>query len=221
MKKKIFTTALAIALIVLSIAGSSLAYFTDVEKATNVFTAGNVDIKLTYGGETADEDSAPGALVEIQTGNVYPGMAYSSSAVITNIGSEAAYVGAIFTLSGSSLSAVIKETADADNIPAAIRDVFTISTENDVAYEAKYIFDSVNNEWSVYVVLTEKLAGSAAASATINATVAIPTAWDNAEMSKFNGATVKVTAYATQTVGAGFETAASALETAFADWAAY
>ena len=48
MKKKIFAIALAAMLFALAIAGSSVAYFTDTEKATNVFTAGDVDIQLTY-----------------------------------------------------------------------------------------------------------------------------------------------------------------------------
>ena len=48
MKKKIFLFTLAACLIILSIAGSSLAYFTDTDAKTNVFTAGNVDITLKY-----------------------------------------------------------------------------------------------------------------------------------------------------------------------------
>ena len=46
MKKKIFGITLAVCLIVLSIASTTMAYFTDTDTKTNVFTAGNVDIML-------------------------------------------------------------------------------------------------------------------------------------------------------------------------------
>lgn len=46
MKKKLFTMAMAIALIAVSIVGMSLAYFTDKKEATNTFTAGGVKIDL-------------------------------------------------------------------------------------------------------------------------------------------------------------------------------
>ena len=46
MKKKLFTMAMAIALIAVSIVGMSLAYFTDKDNETNTFTAGGVKIDL-------------------------------------------------------------------------------------------------------------------------------------------------------------------------------
>lgn len=46
MKKKIITICLVIALAATAIVGASLAYFTDTENETNVFTVGKVDIDL-------------------------------------------------------------------------------------------------------------------------------------------------------------------------------
>ena len=46
MKKKTISLCLVSAMAVTAIAGTSLAYFTDTDKADNVFTAGKVDIKL-------------------------------------------------------------------------------------------------------------------------------------------------------------------------------
>lgn len=46
MKKKILTLGLVLSLAATAIVGGTLAYFTDDEKATNVMTAGNVDINL-------------------------------------------------------------------------------------------------------------------------------------------------------------------------------
>lgn len=46
MKKKIISICLVAVIAVMAIAGASLAYFTDTDEATNVFTVGNVNIKL-------------------------------------------------------------------------------------------------------------------------------------------------------------------------------
>lgn len=46
MKKKIVAICLVLSLAVMALAGASLAYFTDTDDATNVFTSGKVDITL-------------------------------------------------------------------------------------------------------------------------------------------------------------------------------
>ncbi len=55
MKKKIVSIALVLCLALVAIAGASLAYFTDTDDATNVFTSGKVDITLN---EVFDEENA-------------------------------------------------------------------------------------------------------------------------------------------------------------------
>lgn len=55
MKKKIISLCLVLALALTAIGGATLAYFTDTEKADNVFTTGNIDITLT---ENFDKDNA-------------------------------------------------------------------------------------------------------------------------------------------------------------------
>ena len=47
MKKKIIALCLIVALAATAVIGGTLAYFTDTDEATNVFTTGNVDITLT------------------------------------------------------------------------------------------------------------------------------------------------------------------------------
>ena len=66
MKKKILALCLVVALAVTAVVGGSLAYFTDTDKAENVFTTGKVDITLneTFDAETAkllpgDENAIP------------------------------------------------------------------------------------------------------------------------------------------------------------------
>ena len=110
MKKKIFMMTLAACLIVLSIVGTSLAYFTDTDAKTNVFTAGNVDIELTY-----DETDT----------RLYPGQTYKKVATIENVGTENAYVGLIIEVVTNGSSTFNLET---------IQNVFTVDGADTTAY---------------------------------------------------------------------------------------
>ncbi len=202
MKKKIFSIALAACLIVLSIAGATVAYFTDTDKATHEFTAGSVYIDLLYAGE----DTADGE-IEFESQKVYPGQEITVDAAIKNTGTEEAYVGAIINISK------VKANLLAADIDAFFKDI--LDTDTAVKYEA------TTDGYKVYVLKTAKLAS--AATADIFESIVIPTAWNNAEMATFATAQLVIDAYATQTVGVGFDNdAASALATAFAtEWAGY
>ena len=184
MKKKIFMMTLAACLIVLSIVGTSLAYFTDTDAKTNVFTAGNVDIELTY-----DETDT----------RLYPGQTYEKVATIENVGSENAYVGLIIE--------VVTNGFDLDTI----QNVFTVDGADTTAYA------QTAEGYAIYAVVNAAL--TVGNNATLTTNMAIPAAW-NAEMAAFNTLTVKVTAYATQTVGFNSATPAKeALAASFTAWA--
>ena len=86
MKKKIAALCVVICLLAVAAIGGTLAYFTDNETATNVFTMGKVDIELT---ET--EWVAPDA--------VYPGIAYKKNPVVKNVGDDSAWIRVDVTLS--------------------------------------------------------------------------------------------------------------------------
>jgi predicted ribosomally synthesized peptide with SipW-like signal peptide len=94
MKKKIFIVALVVCIMAISIASASMAYFTDTEKATNTFTSGEVAIKLTeQNANGLVFDSSNAALDDpVAFGNLYPGIDVVKKPVITNTGSEDAYV---------------------------------------------------------------------------------------------------------------------------------
>ena len=227
MKKKIFAIALAALLFALSIAGASVAYFTDVESATNVFTAGDVDISLTYAGfGTNLDDSAD--VINVDNEKVYPGQNFVVNATINNVGTEDAYVGAIITLTGvselvdSTTVKVIDEVGENDNIPVSVRK-FLVGLV-DTGYSVKMA--TAGDVITVYVIKTDKLLGtdtnetSGDTNACIFTDVKVPTEWDNAEMKIFSGFKLDVKAYATQT--GGFNDAVTAISTAFAtDWAGY
>ena len=212
MKKKIFAIALAASIAVLAIAGTSMAYFTDVEEATNVFTAGNVDIKLTYSGSDVDgdDDNSDNDVLKVEDNDVYPGQTFVRNATITNIGSEDAYVGAVITLTNANgnLDEVITPQGDADNIPVAITTLFTKFLTD--GYYVTYA--TVENGFAVYVVKTAEMSNGQ--TEVLFENIVIPTAWDNAQMADFNGTEIKVTAYATQVKGMD-DGALAALQTAF------
>ena len=190
MKKKIFMITLAACLIILSIASTSLAYFTDTDAKSNVFTAGNVGITLTYDAYTGD------------AARLYPGQTYGKPATITNDGTENAYVGAI-----------IKLTVPQGTSFETVSSIFTGLSSNTIKYVP------TETGYTVYVVVEAPLATEATANIFTN--MAIPATWGNAEMAVLSNFNVNITAYATQTVG--FNNAAEALKTAFADngWANY
>lgn len=190
MKKKILMLTVAACLIVLSIAGTSLAYFTDTDTKTNVFTAGNVAITLDYN--------------EVNQ-HLYPGQTYSNTAAtITNVGSEEAYVGAIIELTVANFENVTDKAAAYATIISAFPGLAPTS------------YEVTATGYKIYVVVADELASSA--NTTVFNNVTIPATWDHAEMNLFNRIDVKITAYATQTVG--FDTAAQALAAAFpAVWA--
>lgn len=84
MKKQVLAGALAASIAAVSIAGASLAYFTDTKDADNVFSVGNVTIELTepnweLEGKAEAED-------------MYPGEAVKKDPTVKNIGANPAFV---------------------------------------------------------------------------------------------------------------------------------
>ena len=64
MKKKITAIAVAVCLVVLALAGASLAFFSDYDDAVNVFTSGKVDITLNEVFDQANAKLIPGVDIE-------------------------------------------------------------------------------------------------------------------------------------------------------------
>jgi predicted ribosomally synthesized peptide with SipW-like signal peptide len=224
MKKKIFGITLAIALIVLMIAGTSMAYFTDVEDATNVFTSGNVDIELAYNGSTGNADSTDGTIALITDQNVYPNQLFNKMVKINNVGSENAYVGAIITITDDKLGELI--TADGREVTVDGKKIATTPVASFLSDITTTIGNTVKvvegtNEIKIYVIVDAPIAKNGGVN--IFDKIQVPSTWDNAEMAKFNGLKITVNAYATQTAGFdGGNTAETALTTAFSTaWAGY
>ena len=79
MKKKILSLCLVVALAATAVIGGTLAYFTDTDNETNVFTTGNVEIDLI---EVFDKNNA----------KLLPGIDVQKEVTVKNIGSEDAFV---------------------------------------------------------------------------------------------------------------------------------
>ena len=88
-KKKIVSLCLAAVLVVMAIAGATMAYFTDTDKADNVFTSGKVDIAL-------EENFEQNSKLLPATGNAQQGTLKNGVtkeiAVTANTGSEDTFV---------------------------------------------------------------------------------------------------------------------------------
>ena len=79
MKKKILAMCLCVAMLAIAIVGGTLAYFTDTDTETNVFTTGDVAIDLI---EVFDAENA----------KLLPGIDIQKEVTVQNTGSESAYV---------------------------------------------------------------------------------------------------------------------------------
>lgn len=83
-KKKIVSLCLAAVLVVMAVAGATVAYFTDTDAKDNTFTVGNVDITLTEPNwESSGSVDAP---------DVYPGEPLAKDPTVTNSGKNPCFV---------------------------------------------------------------------------------------------------------------------------------
>lgn len=113
MKKKIMTISLVVALAAIAIVGGTLAYFTDTDEATNIFTAGGVKIDLIEQQSNEDHDGfieyenegkvlmpIVGSAQGEKYDNGQPKAANYVDKVVTikNTGKSAAYVRAYFAI---------------------------------------------------------------------------------------------------------------------------
>lgn len=80
MKKKILSIALVACIAITAIAGATLAYFTDEDEATNVFTSGKVDITLNE--DFGDQELIPGVRGDENT-TLIPGVDINKDVTIS------------------------------------------------------------------------------------------------------------------------------------------
>ena len=226
MKKKILLVTLVVCVLAMTIASTTMAYFTDTEKAENIFTTGKVDIQLTQAMVQVEAANAAGTenIVKVDPEvrqtftsldystirNIYPGQIVSCDPRIENIGSETAYVAAKITISGVNRTLIAPDAT----VKNFLQGGELSTTGNLVAYDVS------GDDIIVYVIVARSLvkyAGNTNVAdyyAVLFQTVNIPTAWGNDEMTECADLEITVDAYATQQVG--FADAQTAIQTAFA-----
>lgn len=95
MKRKIVTVCLAAVLVIIAVAGASLAYLTDTDERTNTFTVGDVNIELIEQRKVKGEDGlkeyGEGSYT-LKPGKSNDGNAVSKIVTVKNNGTEDAYV---------------------------------------------------------------------------------------------------------------------------------
>ena len=103
MKKKILVACLCVALAVLTIAGTTLAYLTSKDEVTNTFTVGNVQIKLDEAKANPDGSLVANAdRVKANSYKLIPGHTYNKDPMVTVLkGSESSYIKMTVTFSKS------------------------------------------------------------------------------------------------------------------------
>ena len=101
MKKKILVACLCVALAVLTIAGTTLAYLTSQDEVINTFTVGKVEIKLDEAKANADGTLVEGAdRVKANSYKLIPGHTYNKDPMVTVLkGSESSYIKMTVTFS--------------------------------------------------------------------------------------------------------------------------
>ena len=107
MKKKILALTMIFCLVGVAVLSGTLAYFTDSEQATNVFTVGKIDITLTEGTSVLDKKGGteiPGKMTETDNGvyysNIMPTNYLKKEVTITN-NENPAYVRVVVVLNNS------------------------------------------------------------------------------------------------------------------------
>ena len=240
-KKKILALSLIVCLLATAVVGGTLAYFTDTEDATNTFTAGSVDITLDeaiveevtdktavdadgnriYGDLIATGDRTEGD----QTYRLYPGQKVTKDPTITIADySEDCYVAAKVIVKGDIHSLIGVDGYDNIDIHQLVSGGLVVENATQIqdwnglsmVYETDECViyqdaDKENNTWTMYIFVTEAMAKGE--DFVLFDTMTIHDDWDNAEMAKINGMTIKVEAYAAQEYG--FVDCFEAITTAF------
>jgi len=93
-KKLIFVMGVALCVVALIAAGVTIAWFTDTRETTNIFTAGDVKIRLTELNPEGEIIDVTNHGAQMDYGHVYPGLEVRKNATVTNVGSEEAYLAA-------------------------------------------------------------------------------------------------------------------------------
>ena len=189
-KKRLVVTMASVAAIAAIGIGSTFAYFTSQDEATNAFTLGDIEIELTE--DNWDEDNGV---------NILPMQTIAKDPAVTNTGLNDAYIFLKVTVPQAEVQLEGQEAAE-------VQDLFTLNNISD-----KWTLVSEENGVYVYAY-NETVAPEASTDALFDSvTLANLVEADYAEV--IESLDINVEAYGVQTVS--FDSAADAWEATFAE----
>ena len=244
MKKKILAVSLAVMIVVIALTGTSLAYLTDTDEATNVFTTGTVEIELTEADVVAD---AKGNLIadpagtrhngDYDYGKLFPAMSVTKDPTIKNIGTDDVYVAAKITVSAGEgdLESVLGTgymgllgiqdivsggyVKENDTLKSGYNGLsdggLPVYGDDTYSVYQEVEEDENGNKLYVFYIFIETPIAPDGTTGPLFTTITIPEEWDNDEMEEFKDFTITVKAYGTQTVS--FESCFEAMTKSFSD----
>lgn len=188
MRKKMIALSLAVALIVVAAIGGTMAYFTDNEEKTNIFTMGDVDITLTETEWDANEDAH---------GNVAPGITYAKDPVVTNVGNNPAWIRVDVTLSDADAFKAAAENHQMNDINLA--NIFSGHNAEKWTLAGDPVYVASNGGTLTYSYYYNDVLEPGLSTEALFTAVKIPAEFNNADM-KVIGAdfTIKIQAHAIQ-----------------------
>lgn len=241
-KKKLLVVTMVLAMVAVLAVGGTLAYFTDTDVATNVFTVGNVDIDLTEakikedengdlvadGDNRVDVDGTDDFGSIYHYGKLYPAQTVTKDPTIENKGSEEAYLAAkvivsdgegdIERLIGTGYENLLGIQAIVSG--GFVKENDTLKDYNglapvygDATYSVYQAVETIDDEQVwVFYFFYEPITKTGD-KITLFDTISIPADWDNAEMAELAELKIQVQAFGAQ--AHGFDTCFEAMTTAF------
>ncbi|MDD7396038.1 MAG: SipW-dependent-type signal peptide-containing protein [Eubacteriales bacterium] len=211
MKKKILVACLCVALAVLTIAGTTLAYLTSKDTVTNTFTVGNVSIKLDEAKANTDGSLYDNGTTRVDANSykLIPGHTYNKDPMVTVLeGSESSYIKMTVTFSkANELDAIFAPNG------APLTSIF--NGYNSTNWIAKGNTKDAANNTRTYEFWYKETVAAPTADVALDAlfdSITVPGTITNTQLATIADMTITVNAYAIQADG---------FATADAAWAAY
>jgi predicted ribosomally synthesized peptide with SipW-like signal peptide len=224
----------ALCSIALVAAGVTIAWFTDTKETSNVFTAGDVKIRLTELNPENEVIDVTNHGAQMDYGHVYPGLEVKKNSTVTNIGSEEAYLAAeIVILDGE------QDITKALSIPGTSSGIVPIdrffkgglwgdkfvrvdsADPNYVIWESEHCiirYDTrMEDGFWINVFVKDILVGGE--SILMWEGFTFPATWSNEEMLECTSLRISIAMFAVQ--AAGFGSCEEAVTTAFGDGFGY
>lgn len=201
LKTKIVVVALIACILAVSVASTTIAYFTDHDSKTNTFTyGGGVYISLS-------ETNATGVYTVTS-----PGQVIDQQPTVKNVGKDDVYLGAIITLKSQTIYLSDQISVEPTAGKTLVTDFLSGGAFDDSQGDFKVkATTSGEDTFKVYIVYNKTLAKDE--SVKLFDGIRIPNGWDHDEMKYMEDLKVTIDTYATQSVG--FSSAEEAMKGAF------